>query len=222
MATKPMEVRMKEVCTKCRPVSLGVKKEVREYERVVEWEEEKVYRVGDEGGRDEKKGGVELDFESEGREPKVEEEKSKGREEYNKIVFASLKEVEIGKDAEGNAVVKPKEVKEFQEVQLWETVKEWPAPARVVQGSVDIAQVAYHTSSVPQPPIARPIFGSFANLFIASGKQEKGETEDEDDEPFEIWTVVDEDPDWDKIDTEDAKRGMLWKNSGDWVNVNVQ
>ncbi|KAF8863704.1 hypothetical protein BDZ45DRAFT_722143 [Acephala macrosclerotiorum] len=218
MATKPKEIQMKEVCAKCRPVSLGVLKEVRKYERTVGWEEEeRVYRVGDECDRENKKDGeVEV-------EVKRQDEVKKGEDEYNKIVCESGKEVEIGKDAGGNAEAKPDEV--LEEVHLWETVKEWPAKEaheRIdISNQVPVADPA-SPPAAPQPLIARSIFGSFANLLMANGKQEEPKPEDDDDEPFEIWTKVDEDPDWDKIDAKDAKRGMLWKDSGDWVNVNTQ
>lgn len=204
---------MREVCAKCRPVSLGVVKEVREYERVIGEEEERAaFGVGVDLSRKTDKA---LEVESG-------EDKNKGEDENNKLICESKKgvNIEIGQDAEGNAMMKPGEVKE--EGQMWQTVREWPA--RETQESRDIVdQVPAATPpTTPQTPMARSIFGSFANLFTICGKQDQQQLEEDGDEPFEIWTKVDEDPDWEKIDAKDAKQGMLWKESGDWVHVNEQ
>ncbi|KAE8452024.1 hypothetical protein EG329_002189 [Mollisiaceae sp. DMI_Dod_QoI] len=203
MATKPMEVKMKEVCAKCRPFELGAvntKKDLREHERLVGAEEQAFFGiVSDEG--------VSVEM-TEEKAAASNVEKSDRKDESSKSLDEKEnKEDDIDRDAEGNAQTKPGEVKEQE--QLWETVREWPAKEND------------SNDKTPKPPATRSIFGSFFNAFMHDGKEDKTKVDD-DDEQIEIWTEVDEDPDWDKIDSKETKKRKLWKNSGEWVKVNAK
>lgn len=141
---------------------------------------------------------------------------------------------QIGKDAEGNSKIKPEgpheergRDNETTEIsQLKRHPEEDEGTGSTSSTSLgDVKDKEQHLkkskddvgTSIPQ---AQTLFGSFANLFKAAPKTPDVGLLDHD-EPIEIWTEVDEDPDWDLIDAKMAERdGAKSDDDGVWIKVN--
>lgn len=185
MASKPKEVHMTEICSSCEPF-------------VFDW-----------GGEKKETAVLQKDIGIDGLE-----------ERLARMRISDVKNKdEIGKDAEGNSRIRPEQPKKDEQTKEMtntstlgklEAEESSPVHEEIITRSTSSASsknirkeetVKEETESnaVGTAPQARTLFGSFVNMFKGT-PDISGLDSLKDDEPIEIWTEIDEDPDWDKID----------------------
>lgn len=143
-------------------------------------------------------------------------------------IWTAKKDMDIGKDAEGNSKIKPLEsMKEKRPIEEYgvegKKVQSFSAlgsagnkeqEQRPKTGKEDAEEKATKASQTLS------LFGNLVHLFKVTSETPEVERLD-DVEPIETWTEVDEDPDWAKVDGKNEEQEVTKSDSDDglWISV---
>lgn len=224
MASKPKEVYLKEVCSKCRPYGLGVGKQLRDFEALVSEEE----IPGKKEGKERQKASSKVDS-SLGSGAKVDEKK------------------EVFHPPALNATSAPERLLPAQpSIHIPEPKPSFEQPLDSIISTdtqerkdrwVDVCPTAENGKTTPSVSLTKKSsFGLLSKIFqpFLNAKSPKSEEENttqgieeqnveeeniDEEESDKGWEDVKDDPDWDVLSNEERKEKRLWKDDGEWVDV---
>lgn len=210
MASKPKEIHINEMCSKCRPHTLGASKKVRAFETLAE-EREEVSRkelldsmtIKDwDGSAQEIERGLKALTLSDSR-PKAKPEPALH------LTTESVKKVEgcepMIKQPTDEEIETPSDLQGKK--QRW----------------VDVCSSVTNGELAPSAKLSHR--GVFSRIFRPFGRSEGAEVEITGNEKgvenarSNAWVKVKDDPAWEIVSDEEGKEKKLWKDEGEWVNL---
>jgi hypothetical protein len=249
MASVPYEKAVGEMCSECRPVSLGVQAHLRSFEVLVGGKEKKGEGVDGEGERDWGVEGEEIK-----KDLKTLEEAFRGLDIKDTIEAGNAardkrKKDEGMKDAEGKLWKEKGEwvdVKTRQETLVTEPTppsaaeNEGPPPTTVeIKGQAPVEKEEHPATEKTPAPTTKTTDTETKHSFLTSllkifkpdsshtspsntttSSQSQNKSASENAEP---WVSIPQDPDWEDVTQEEKKEvdRKLWKDKGEWIKVNT-
>jgi hypothetical protein len=221
MASKPKEIHLSELCSKCRPYSLGVEKQLRDFETLVTEENVPKREEGEERhtSRSEMNSSIGWGVSS---------------DEIERVVNAPTQTGTLTQSAPEPPFPPPLSLK----IPESEPILEQPSDSSIstdtpgkrerwvgVCPSVENGEAASSLNLTK-----RGGGGLFSKIFKprVSGKSEEVKTmervkedniEEEGKGSGKGWVSVKDDPDWEALSAEEREEKTLWKDDGEWVNV---
>jgi hypothetical protein len=241
MASEPYEKAVGELCSECRPVSLGVQAHLRSFEVLGGEKKGK-------GEKEEEEDGAEKDWGVEGEEIKKDlkalEEAFKGLDIKDTIAAGNATKDKRRKDGiEKSNEERPKTettepapatentTSENKEPAAAETREPGPpsAPASTIQNTHTTTKPSFlssfikifssaHSSPSPSSNPENPTTPRTDPSINASQSPNQSSSTTEP----EPWISIPQDPDWETVTSEEKKEvdRKLWKDKGEWIKVN--
>jgi hypothetical protein len=237
MASVPYEKAVGELCSKCRPVSLGLQPHLRSFE---------VLGGGGKGkGKEEGEDGEEKDWGVEGGEIKKDvkalEQAFRGLDIKDTIEAGNVAKDKRRKDS----IEKSSEETKNEEKPKTEQTEPAAAAEKEEQPAIDITAPAPDPGSETTNMTTEPSFlKTILNLFkpddsspffpaletntqpTKAKAKAKATTTSAQNQPSntdpETWISIPQDPDWETVTSEEKKEvgRKLWKDKGEWIKVN--
>jgi hypothetical protein len=216
MASKPREIQINELCSKCRPLNLGAKKKLRDFERL----------VPDRGGNREVRGNEVLNSTTTGDWGGSADEIEQG------LKALTLTETPTAPESEPTLTSQ-----NVSQIPAKEPILEQPSDSQVSDdalGKKERWAVAGPSAPNGEAPLAVKVGkkGLLSRILWPLGNSEEASTpESITEESAENgvktggkckWVKVREDPDWDVVSDEERKERKekkLWRDKGERVNV---
>jgi hypothetical protein len=222
MASVPYEKAVGELCSECRPVSLGLQPHLRSFEVLVK---------GKEGGDGEGEEEGERDWGVEGEKIKKDlkalEEAFRGLDIIDTIDAGNTAKDKRRKDGvekstEEEQPTEQAPAAEKAEPPVKETTAATPAPIPAAETSDTTTKPSFLSSfmkifsSSPSSPSPSPSPSPTPPPTTTTASPQPSNT---DPEP---WISVPQDPDWETVTSEEKKEvdRKLWKDKGEWIKVN--